>query len=290
MENSALPFFYTVMSYRFAFEPFIAEPQKFPDVVLFYDDEVIIIRDGFPKSVRHWLVIPRDKEISRLDPVLALKNVKNYTMLKPYVDKAKSMIIKELQAEYNGDWLTFVKCGVHAIPSLANLHIHVILQDFNSNRMKHKKHYNSFTTPFFIPFESFDPAISKTVQCTSSYKRRKLEHLMRTKSPDGYGSASDSDLELPNEATQVEESPKEGYSSTLINNNNPAPVTELPHAQGTARIGSKAFLALQSSELEQIIKDSPMRCTYCKKSFKNNFQALKKHLKDEFISAYAAPQ
>jgi aprataxin len=33
---------------------------------------------------------------------------------------------------------------------MKHLHCHVISQDFNSNYLKSKKHFNSFTTPFFI--------------------------------------------------------------------------------------------------------------------------------------------
>lgn len=45
--------------------------------------------------------------------------------------------------------------GVHAVPSMANLHIHVISVDRHSEKLKHRKHYNSFSTPFFVPLEDF---------------------------------------------------------------------------------------------------------------------------------------
>ena len=34
-------------------------------------------------------------------------------------------------------------------PSMRQLHMHIISQDFNSPSMKNKKHWNSFTTTFF---------------------------------------------------------------------------------------------------------------------------------------------
>lgn len=43
------------------------------------------------------------------------------------------------------------KFGFHAIPSLRQLHMHVISQDLSGTAMKNKKHWNSFTTDFFIP-------------------------------------------------------------------------------------------------------------------------------------------
>lgn len=84
----------------------------------------------------------------------------------PYVDKAKSMIVESLvhdgylpdnQKEKASFRNTFIRAGVHSIPSMANLHVHVITQDFCLSRMKNKKHYNSFTTPFFVDFDSLEP-------------------------------------------------------------------------------------------------------------------------------------
>ena len=45
--------------------------------------------------------------------------------------------------------------GVHAGPSMNHLHIHVLSVDRESPCLKHRKHYNSFATPFFIPIEDF---------------------------------------------------------------------------------------------------------------------------------------
>lgn len=36
------------------------------------------------------------------------------------------------------------------VPSLRQLHLHVISQDFDSSHLKNKKHWNSFNTPFFL--------------------------------------------------------------------------------------------------------------------------------------------
>lgn len=47
------------------------------------------------------------------------------------------------------------KMGFHAIPSLKQLHMHVISDDFNSEFLKSKKHWNSYTTEFFVSTEDF---------------------------------------------------------------------------------------------------------------------------------------
>ncbi|KAJ6299878.1 hypothetical protein OIU76_020805 [Salix suchowensis] len=41
------------------------------------------------------------------------------------------------------------RLGYHLAPSMRQLHLHVISQDFNSNHLKNKKHWNSFNTAFF---------------------------------------------------------------------------------------------------------------------------------------------
>ena len=51
------------------------------------------------------------------------------------------------------DWSQDVIAGVHAGPSMSHLHVHVLSRDFVSDRMRHRKHYNSFHTPFFVDLD-----------------------------------------------------------------------------------------------------------------------------------------
>jgi aprataxin len=53
------------------------------------------------------------------------------------------------------DWEKDVMVGIHAHPSMSHLHVHVLSVDRFSECMKHRKHYNSFATPFFVPLEDF---------------------------------------------------------------------------------------------------------------------------------------
>ena len=43
--------------------------------------------------------------------------------------------------------------GVHIIPSLEPLHVHVISEDLCSPCVRTRKHYNSFATDFFYPLK-----------------------------------------------------------------------------------------------------------------------------------------
>lgn len=53
------------------------------------------------------------------------------------------------------DYAKDVRAGIHSGPSMAHLHIHVVSIDSHSVCVKHRKHYNSFHTPFFIDVEDF---------------------------------------------------------------------------------------------------------------------------------------
>ncbi|PHH68121.1 hypothetical protein CDD82_825 [Ophiocordyceps australis] len=69
------------------------------------------------------------------------------------------------------DWAAEVRCGLHLVPSMRHLHVHVISRDMHSASLRHRKHYNSFTTPFFValhqlPLPPADP-------------RRSAHHLAR---------------------------------------------------------------------------------------------------------------
>jgi len=46
-----------------------------------------------------------------------------------------------------------VKIGYHARPSLVPLHIHIISTDLESDKLKSRKHFNSFATSFFVPID-----------------------------------------------------------------------------------------------------------------------------------------
>lgn len=53
------------------------------------------------------------------------------------------------------DWEKEVRIGIHARPSMNHLHIHVMSREMFSECMKHRKHYNSFNTGFFIDVADF---------------------------------------------------------------------------------------------------------------------------------------
>lgn len=110
-----------------------------PELVVKRDDLVTVIKDAYPKAEFHYLILPK-QNISSLKSI----NKENLHLLK-YMDKIGKEIISEEKHNNKG-----FKMGYHAQPSMARLHLHVISNDMNSPCLKTKKHWNSFTTDFFL--------------------------------------------------------------------------------------------------------------------------------------------
>lgn len=158
-------------------------PEAFPSsIVIVYDDEYIALVDKFPKSTVHTLLCPRG-EVSHKHPVDALNDPVFLEKTKVKAERLKDIVAKELRRKHgkfssqdqerekvlNGeieladgqalpsgrDWAKEVKVGIHLHPSMNHLHIHVLSVDHYSEYLKHRNHYNSFTTKFFVPLEDF---------------------------------------------------------------------------------------------------------------------------------------
>jgi aprataxin len=113
-----------------------------PELLEYEDDKISIIKDKYPKAKMHFLVLPRDNLATLFD----LQGPAHADLVKYMMCKAKETILdKHAQDKF--------KMGFHAIPSMAQVHMHVISQDFVSPCLKNKKHWNSFNTEYFIPAE-----------------------------------------------------------------------------------------------------------------------------------------
>lgn len=148
------------MSFRFALSKYITHPENYPHDIIYYNEEVIILKDLFPKSKVHLLVMPRDAELSKQTPQQAFSNARNIEWIKPYLEMGKDLAIKEFNKNWkgktvgDGDDVELIVC-CHSVPSLNNLHIHILTDDLSSPCMKNRKHYNSFKTKFAIKFNEF---------------------------------------------------------------------------------------------------------------------------------------
>ena len=110
------------------------------------DKDVVVIKDVYPKAKHHYLVIPRANK-----PSLNDLGAKDIELLKHMKEVGESLIAKVLKEKKDKDQgqLKF-RMGYHAVPSMQQLHMHVVSQDFDSPCLKNKKHWNSFTSAFFL--------------------------------------------------------------------------------------------------------------------------------------------
>ena len=151
-----------------------------PKRVLSYSDEYVIVNDLYPKSSVHLLVLSRDNEKNGLHPFEAFKDEAFLNAMRSEVQKVRNIVASELRRKYGSfslsdkarseainmdpplspselptgrDWGRDVISGVHAHPSMSHVHVHVLSVDRLSKCLRHKKHYNSFNTPFLVPLE-----------------------------------------------------------------------------------------------------------------------------------------
>ncbi|KAF5889508.1 aprataxin isoform X1, partial [Clarias magur] len=111
-----------------------------PEMQVYKDEKVVVIRDKYPKARFHWLVLPW----SSISSLKALRS--EHLELLKHMERVGEGVARRCPGS---DTLRF-RLGYHAIPSMSHVHLHVISQDFDSPCLKNKKHWNSFTTEYFI--------------------------------------------------------------------------------------------------------------------------------------------
>ncbi|KAI0855443.1 HIT domain-containing protein [Xylaria cubensis] len=162
---------------------YTADPASFPaGRVIYHNTSFVVINDLYPKSTVHVLLLPRSPR-SRLHPFDAFEDAEFLASVQAETARLKHLVAKELQRQYgrfskqekqreavlNGDvewddeaplpvgrdWEKELLVGVHAHPSMNDLHVHVLSRDMVSECMRHRKHYQSFNTPFLVDIAEF---------------------------------------------------------------------------------------------------------------------------------------
>lgn len=105
-----------------------------------YNESCVWIKDSYPKGRHHFLVVARDPSLEQPSDLRRrhcgiLKRMLSY-------GEARTEHLRNLGVDF--------KLGFHSIPSMRQLHMHVISTDLTGTGLKHKKHWNSFTTKFFL--------------------------------------------------------------------------------------------------------------------------------------------
>ncbi|KAK4126407.1 HIT-like protein, partial [Parathielavia appendiculata] len=166
--------------WRGALIEYIEHPERFPDQVLRVTDKTVLIKDAFPKATIHLLLLPRSPDHYLVHPHTAFKDPAFLAMMREEAAVASKLAAAELARRLGSfsarnrarneamdkgvpfdelppgrDYSKEIRVGTHAHPSMAHLHVHIISRDMHSYRTRHRKHYNSFNTPFFVPLADY---------------------------------------------------------------------------------------------------------------------------------------
>ncbi|EQC32219.1 hypothetical protein SDRG_09971 [Saprolegnia diclina VS20] len=114
---------------------YVAAPAEHADVV-FYDETVVVVKDKYPKAKLHLLVLPRQPMPFGVEG-----------LTRAHIGLLQHM--EGLVSSFSDG--ADVRVGFHGVPSMRQLHLHVISTDLISPSLKKKEHWNSFTTSFFKP-------------------------------------------------------------------------------------------------------------------------------------------
>eukprot|EP00958_Prasinococcus_capsulatus_P028327 scaffold6592_cov411-Prasinococcus_capsulatus_cf.AAC.10 len=117
------------------------KPAAFTEV-LRSDDLCVTVEDKYPKARYHWLIIARGDQFGTMPSPLTGLRKADIELLRHMRTAAE-----ELVASQNMSTDQFSM----GLPSMRQLHMHVISLDYVSPALKTKKHWNSFTTEFFVP-------------------------------------------------------------------------------------------------------------------------------------------
>lgn len=127
---------------------------EYPDHVFYYNDEFVIVYDGFPKAQVHLLIVPRDLSVRHTGHLLGRTE---------FVDRLHTLatqVISHLSHQLPEK--TF-QAGVHAIPSMPLFHLHILSRDLESSALRRCAHWNAMATQFFVPL-SMLKTIVRTVE------------------------------------------------------------------------------------------------------------------------------
>ncbi|RLN99339.1 hypothetical protein DYB28_006607 [Aphanomyces astaci] len=145
-------------AWRDGLRRYLDDPAEHADVIT-YDDEFVVVQDKYPKATVHFLVIPRQV----LSMGVGDLDREHLPLLRRMAD-----LVAPLTASFPD-----LQVGFHSVPSMRQLHLHVVSTDFSSPSLKHKKHWHSFTTTFFKPLADVLSTIDSTGQIAMRCERER---------------------------------------------------------------------------------------------------------------------
>ncbi|KAH0470913.1 hypothetical protein IEQ34_000636 [Dendrobium chrysotoxum] len=128
-------------SWAHALHQIAMHPEKHNRDVIEISDDFVVLNDLYPKAKKHILVT------SRLPGLDCLADIGREHL--QMLQKMHAAGLKWAEQFSSHDPSLVFRLGYHSVPSMRQLHLHVISQDFDSTHLRKKKHWNSFNTPFF---------------------------------------------------------------------------------------------------------------------------------------------
>lgn len=128
-------------SWAHALHKVAMHPEDYKGDVIEISSDYVVVNDLYPKAKKHILVI------SRLPGLDSLVDIQRENL--PILKKMHDVGLKWAEKFCCHDPSLVFRLGYHSAPSMRQLHLHVVSQDFDSVYLKNKKHWNSFNTNFF---------------------------------------------------------------------------------------------------------------------------------------------
>jgi aprataxin len=124
-----------------------------PEVFL-ESKELLVVYDGFPKAKCHLLCLikPSFLDARQAKFVAGHEDLDKLAWVHNFL---RDTLVEKILSPM-GRPMPSLLLGYHIIPSLEPLHIHIISDDLDSKCIKHKKHWNSFVTDYFVEIDQVD--------------------------------------------------------------------------------------------------------------------------------------
>ena len=138
-------------SWRDALSAMAADPATHAErgAVVFFDDELVVAKDAYPKSRTHLLVLARDTRLAEGPKALRSSDAPLVRrMMRAGLECARKLVGNSSETAED-DFENRFHCGFHASPSMRTAHMHVVSLDLRGSGMKTRRHWNSFATSFF---------------------------------------------------------------------------------------------------------------------------------------------
>ena len=145
-----------------------------PCKTLLVTRDFVVAYDVYPKARCHLLIMPR----MRIDSPAQL--TPTHLPMVHAMARLAAWLATALRTRLLHGLAPLV-AGFHAVPSMRQLHLHLISTDFQSEALKNKKHWNSFTSDFLVPPGRWLEALDRhgTITVDEGAEEAKLKAGMR---------------------------------------------------------------------------------------------------------------